>query len=77
MLVILYGTVKGKNINNSITEKTKPVNLFENNIVKISIINILPSVLNGIKHNDIDKNQIQTLMNNIILYLLVNTIDNL
>jgi hypothetical protein len=56
----------GKNMNNRITEKTNPDSLFENNIDEISINNILASLLKGSKNNDIEKNQIQILMNNII-----------
>ena len=54
-------------MNNRITEKTNPDSLFENNIDEISINNILASLLKGSKNNDIEKNQIQILMNNIIL----------
>jgi hypothetical protein len=54
-------------MNNRITEKTNPEILFKNNIDEISINNILASLLKGSKNNDIKKNQIQILMNNIML----------
>ena len=66
MFFILYGTVKGKNINNTNAEKIKPINLFVNNIPNISKITILPSLLNGSKDNANITKQIQSLKNDII-----------
>jgi hypothetical protein len=67
MFFMLYGTVKGKNINNTVAEKINPIILFVNSIPNISKITILPSFLNGSKDNANMTKQIQSLKNDIIL----------